>query len=122
MNAAIAAHRDEVVELRREYHVQRLELFGSALSAAFDPERSDLDLLVSSSRFRPTPMPPPSSDSKRRWSISLSGPWIWWPPPPFETPTSASASSRARPSSMRLEARKYLYAIAAGRKEPGYGE
>jgi predicted nucleotidyltransferase len=35
-----------VSRLCRQYHVQRLELFGSATSAAFDPARSDLDFLV----------------------------------------------------------------------------
>jgi predicted nucleotidyltransferase len=46
MNAAIAAHQSDLVMLCREFHVQRLDLFGSALSAAFDPELSDLDFLV----------------------------------------------------------------------------
>lgn len=30
----------------REYHVTRLELFGSATRADFDPQRSDVDVLV----------------------------------------------------------------------------
>ena len=46
MNPAIAARQSDLVKLCREYHVQRLDLFGSGLSAAFDPELSDLDLLV----------------------------------------------------------------------------
>ncbi len=33
-------------ELCRRYGVQRLELFGSAATDAFDPSRSDLDFLV----------------------------------------------------------------------------
>jgi predicted nucleotidyltransferase len=36
----------EVRDLCRRYGVARLELFGSATSAAFDPQRSDLDFLV----------------------------------------------------------------------------
>jgi len=32
--------------LCRQYHVVRLELFGSATTNGFDPERSDLDFLV----------------------------------------------------------------------------
>jgi uncharacterized protein len=52
MNAAISAHQSELVNLCREFHVQRLELFGSALSSGFDPERSDFDFLV---EFEPLP-------------------------------------------------------------------
>jgi predicted nucleotidyltransferase len=33
-------------ELCRRFHVRRLSLFGSAVSGGFDPDRSDLDLLV----------------------------------------------------------------------------
>lgn len=32
--------------LCRKYHVKRLELFGSAATAEFDPRRSDLDFIV----------------------------------------------------------------------------
>jgi uncharacterized protein len=35
-----------IAELCRRYDVARLELFGSAVSGDFDPERSDLDFLV----------------------------------------------------------------------------
>ncbi len=43
----IEAHRTEIAELCRRYHVERLELFGSAARGAdFDPQRSDIDLLV----------------------------------------------------------------------------
>ncbi len=42
----IEAHRAELDELCRRYGVQRLELFGSATSARFDPKRSDVDFLV----------------------------------------------------------------------------
>lgn len=35
-----------IPELCRRYGVARLELFGSATSDAFDPQRSDLDFLV----------------------------------------------------------------------------
>ena len=52
MNAAIAAQQSEITKLCRDFHVQRLELFGSALSAGFDPECSDLDFLV---EFAPLP-------------------------------------------------------------------
>lgn len=36
----------ELRELCRSFHVQRLEVFGSALRTDFDPMRSDLDFLV----------------------------------------------------------------------------
>jgi predicted nucleotidyltransferase len=46
MNAAIAAHQSDLVKLCREFHVQRLDLFGSGLSAAFSSELRDLDFLA----------------------------------------------------------------------------
>ena len=52
MNAAVAAHQREIARLCREFHVQRLELFGSALNAGFDSGRSDFDFLV---EFAPLP-------------------------------------------------------------------
>jgi predicted nucleotidyltransferase len=42
----ISSHRDEIEALCRRFHVERLELFGSATGADFDPERSDVDVLV----------------------------------------------------------------------------
>jgi predicted nucleotidyltransferase len=42
----IAERQSELAELCRRFHVQRLELFGSAMGGAFDPSRSDLDFLV----------------------------------------------------------------------------
>jgi uncharacterized protein len=46
MNFTIAEHRDELIKLCRQFHVRQLELFGSALGDAYDPESSDLDFLV----------------------------------------------------------------------------
>ena len=46
MNSTIAEHRAELIQLCRQFHVRQLELFGSALGNAYDPERSDLDFLV----------------------------------------------------------------------------
>jgi predicted nucleotidyltransferase len=37
---------DELAELCRRFGVRRLEVFGSAVTAAFDPQSSDLDFLV----------------------------------------------------------------------------
>lgn len=42
----IAQYRSEISELCRRYHVQRLELFGSAAGESFDSRRSDVDFLV----------------------------------------------------------------------------
>jgi uncharacterized protein len=42
----ITKYREEIEELCRQRHVQRLALFGSSLREDFDPERSDVDLLV----------------------------------------------------------------------------
>ncbi|WP_376097696.1 nucleotidyltransferase family protein [Roseomonas sp. CCTCC AB2023176] len=37
---------EAVAALCRRYHVKRLDVFGSAVAGDFDPDRSDLDLLV----------------------------------------------------------------------------
>ena len=42
----ITNHSDELAEICRRHHVKRLELFGSAASDNFDPEKSDIDFLV----------------------------------------------------------------------------
>jgi hypothetical protein len=46
MHPFIAEKRDRVIEICRHHHVRRLELFGSATGAGFDPSRSDVDLIV----------------------------------------------------------------------------
>jgi len=46
MASVLDAHLAEIPDLCRRYGVSRLELFGSAASGAFDPQRSDLDFLV----------------------------------------------------------------------------
>ena len=46
MQALIADRLEEIAELCRRHHVKRLALFGSAAREDFDPERSDVDLLV----------------------------------------------------------------------------
>jgi len=42
----IEEHRPQIIALCREFGVTRLELFGSAATPDFDPERSDIDFLV----------------------------------------------------------------------------
>lgn len=46
MTALFDSRRVELAALCRRFGVRRLELFGSAASGAFDPERSDLDFVV----------------------------------------------------------------------------
>jgi predicted nucleotidyltransferase len=46
MDPAVAQRRRQIEHLCEQFHVQRLELFGSAVGAAFDPQHSDVDLLV----------------------------------------------------------------------------
>ncbi len=46
MIASIEQALPSIVKLCREFGVERLELFGSATTEAFDPERSDVDFLV----------------------------------------------------------------------------
>lgn len=45
-NPLLSRHQAELQALCKKYHVRRLEVFGSAVREDFDPERSDLDLLV----------------------------------------------------------------------------
>ena len=44
--AIIREHLDGIVALARAYEVERLEVFGSVMTDRFDPERSDIDFLV----------------------------------------------------------------------------
>ena len=59
INTAIAAHRSEVRDLCRHYHVQRLDLFGSAARGEDFTEESDIDFLV---EFEPAFAPPALGD------------------------------------------------------------
>lgn len=42
----IRGHQPELAQLCRQFHVRRLELFGSAVDGGFNPDLSDLDFLV----------------------------------------------------------------------------
>jgi len=42
----IDAKRGEIAELCRTHHVRRLSVFGSAVRDDFDPEKSDIDVIV----------------------------------------------------------------------------
>jgi predicted nucleotidyltransferase len=54
MDASIEENLGRVAAACRRYGVERLDLFGSALGQAFDPESSDLDFVVA---FAPTSPP-----------------------------------------------------------------
>jgi len=46
MQPGIAALKDEAAKLCQRLRVRRLDVFGSAAGDAFDPARSDIDVLV----------------------------------------------------------------------------
>jgi predicted nucleotidyltransferase len=46
MQQFIAEKKDQVAELCRTHHVQRLSIFGSAVRDDFDPATSDVDVRV----------------------------------------------------------------------------
>jgi len=46
MQPLIERNRQAIMDLCRSFGVARLELFGSAATAEFDPERSDVDFIV----------------------------------------------------------------------------
>jgi hypothetical protein len=46
MNPVVSAHIDEIARACRAHGAVRLEVFGSAASASFDPDHSDVDFLV----------------------------------------------------------------------------
>ena len=46
MEAIIVKNKEPVAELCRQYHVARLEVFGSAATGEFDRQKSDIDFLV----------------------------------------------------------------------------
>ena len=46
MSSVIDPHRGEIERLCHQFGVQQLDVFGSAAGVAFDPVRSDVDLIV----------------------------------------------------------------------------
>ena len=50
MAPTVERHLPEIQRLCRRYRVRRLDLFGSATTDAFDPDRSDLDFLIAFDR------------------------------------------------------------------------
>jgi len=53
MHTLIETRREQIAAICREYRVRRLDVFGSACRADFDPQRSDVDLVV---EFAPDPV------------------------------------------------------------------
>jgi predicted nucleotidyltransferase len=53
LQSIIASRHSELTDLCRRFHVNRLELFGSAARGDFDPARSDVDFLVAFERDTP---------------------------------------------------------------------
>lgn len=51
--ADVTARHTEIAALCRRYHVRKLDLFGSAARGTFDPERSDLDFVVTFENLPP---------------------------------------------------------------------
>ncbi len=52
MHPEVARHQEALERLCRQFHVRRLELFGSAATGNFRPGESDIDFLV---EFEPLP-------------------------------------------------------------------
>jgi hypothetical protein len=46
MNDLVESKQNDLIEICRRFGVRRLELFGSANTPGFDPQRSDLDFLA----------------------------------------------------------------------------
>ncbi len=46
MDSLVERHRQEILDTCRRFGVARLEVFGSVVTDAFDPERSDVDFIV----------------------------------------------------------------------------
>jgi predicted nucleotidyltransferase len=46
MTKLVESKRSDLNRICRQYHVSRLDLFGSATTDSFDPRRSDLDFVV----------------------------------------------------------------------------
>jgi len=66
MESPIQRNLDEIIRLCRRHEVRRLAVFGSAVRADFDPQRSDIDFLV---EFEPIPV----ADRMRNFSALRDG-------------------------------------------------
>jgi len=50
MNPILEAKKEQIADLCRKYGVAKLEVFGSANTPEFDPERSDFDFVIEFSK------------------------------------------------------------------------
>jgi predicted nucleotidyltransferase len=46
LHPSVAQHIPKIRELAKTYGVDKLEIFGSSMTEAFDPEKSDVDFIV----------------------------------------------------------------------------
>jgi uncharacterized protein len=53
MIALVADRKEEIVALCKKHGIVRLELFGSAATGKFDPEKSDLDFIIDLGGYEP---------------------------------------------------------------------
>jgi predicted nucleotidyltransferase len=53
MIALVADRKEEIVALCKKHGIVRLELFGSASTGKFDPEKSDLDFIYDLGAYDP---------------------------------------------------------------------
>ncbi len=53
MHRIISQNREEIIRICTHRKVRRLAVFGSAAGDRFDPEKSDLDLLVEFEKMQP---------------------------------------------------------------------
>ena len=63
MQDFILAKREQIAEVCRKHHVRRLSVFGSAVRPDFDPNTSDVDLLVE------LPTQQHAGSAKRFWAL-----------------------------------------------------
>ena len=114
MIAAISERAAELEKLCVQHHVQRLDLFGSAVTGDHRQGASDLDFLV---EFQPLP-------AGGRMAMPISGCWRLWKRSSeilltslstrrFRIPSSGNALRRPGHSSMQLEAKNYLFDICS---------
>ncbi len=47
----ITENKDTIAKLCREYGIRKLDVFGSAVTGAFDPASSDIDLIVDLGKY-----------------------------------------------------------------------
>jgi predicted nucleotidyltransferase len=53
MIALLEENREKIAELCRQFGIRQLDVFGSAATGAFDPEKSDIDFVVDLGGYEP---------------------------------------------------------------------